>query len=73
MIQVRNVPDDVHRELKVRAARRGVSLSDYLLRLAEADLARPTMDEWLERVSRRTPIRSALSSAQLIREDRDRE
>jgi plasmid stability protein len=30
MIQIRNVPDDVHRELKVRAARAGMSLSDFL-------------------------------------------
>ena len=30
MIQIRNVPDDIHRELKVRAARSGMSLSDFL-------------------------------------------
>jgi plasmid stability protein len=36
MIQIRNVPDDIHRELKVRAARAGMSLSDFL----NAELAR---------------------------------
>jgi len=71
MIQIRNVPDEVHEELRVRAARRRVSLSDYLLRLAENDVARPTADEWLERVKSRVPIRSSMSSARMIREDRD--
>ncbi len=36
MIQIRNVPDGVHRELKVRAAKAGMSLSDFL----NAELAR---------------------------------
>lgn len=71
MIQIRNVPDDLHEELRVRAARQRVSLSDYLLRLAENDVARPTVDEWLERVKSREPIRSSMSSAQMIREERD--
>ena len=38
MVQIRNVPDDVHRELKVRAAQAGMSLSEYL----NAELARLT-------------------------------
>ena len=63
MIQVRNVPDDVHRELKARAAKRGVPLSDYVLRLIEDDLAVPTLEEGLERVMRlprpRVPVRGS--------------
>jgi hypothetical protein len=50
MIQVRNVPDHLHRELKVRAARQGVALTDYVLSLIEHDPAVPTLEQALERV-----------------------
>ena len=63
MIQVRNVPDDLHRELKARAARRGVTVTDYVLQLIETDLARPTLEEALDRIARlprpRVPVRGA--------------
>ena len=48
MIQVRNVPDDLHRTLKVRAAERGMSLSDYVLSELEAVADKPTLAEWLD-------------------------
>jgi plasmid stability protein len=67
MIQVRNVPDEIHRELKVRAARQGVSLSDYVLELARRDVSRPTMEEWLARVRGKAPVHSSVSSADIIR------
>jgi antitoxin FitA len=71
MIQVRDVPDEVYRTLKARAAREGMSLSDFikteLVRIAE----RPTMREWLERAQQLKPLRSKVTSAQLIRELRD--
>jgi plasmid stability protein len=70
MIQVRNVPDEIHRELKVRAARQGVSLSDYVLELARRDVARPTMQEWMARVEARPIIDSDISAADIIRESR---
>jgi plasmid stability protein len=70
MIQVRNVPDEIHRELKVRAARQGVSLSDYVLELARRDVARPTMQEWMARVEARPIIESDISAADIIRESR---
>jgi plasmid stability protein len=70
VIQVRNVPDEIHRELKVRAARQGVSLSDYVLDLARRDVERPTMQEWLDRVRAKPRIASSVSSADLIRERR---
>jgi plasmid stability protein len=47
MIQIRNVPDELHRDLKVRAARTGMTLSDYLLAELRALAVRPTMREWL--------------------------
>lgn len=49
-IQIRNVPPELHRRLKVRAANEGVSLSDLLLRAAEREAARPTLDEIVERL-----------------------
>ena len=73
MIQIRNVPDDLHHELRLRALKEGVSLSEYLLRLARRDLAKPTMTEWLARIEARGPLgdTSEVSAAQMIREDRD--
>jgi hypothetical protein len=71
MIQIRNVPDALHRKLKARAAHEGKSLSDYLLdemaRLAEL----PTIDEWVERLHSRAPVRLTRSTAEWVREDRD--
>ena len=71
MIQVRNVPDDLHRKLKVRAAEQGVSLSDYLLRMAEREAELPTLAELSERIRQRSPVRSTQSSAEIIRELRE--
>ena len=56
MIQIRNVPDDLHRTLKVRAAKAGMTLSDYLLSEIEQIAEKPTLHEWLERVSRHEPV-----------------
>ena len=70
MIQVRNVPDELHRELKARAARKGVSLSDYVLDLIEEDLARPTLEEGLERIMRLPRPRMPVSGSELVREAR---
>ena len=58
MIQVRDVPDRVHGTLKSRAAREGMSLSDFLKRELARAAERPTMLEWLERTPQAKPIRS---------------
>ena len=55
MIQIRNVPDDLHRKLKVRAARAGMTLSDYLLSEIEQVAEKPSLNEWLEMVASREP------------------
>jgi plasmid stability protein len=73
MIQIRNVPTDVHRELKARAARAGKSLSDYLLTEARRSLERPTMEELLARVKTRSPVVTSESPAEILRAERDRE
>jgi plasmid stability protein len=72
MIQIRNVPEEIHRALKVRAARLGMSLSDYLLAEVAEIAERPTLEEMLERLRAREPVRGLESSAEVIRRHRDR-
>jgi plasmid stability protein len=71
MIQIRDVPEQVHGTLKARAAREGMSLSDLIKRELEHAVERPTMKEWLERTQQAKPIRSKRSAAQVVRELRD--
>lgn len=52
MVQIRDVPDDVVAELKARAARQRMSLSDYLKTRLEEMVAEPTLDEVLDRLER---------------------
>ncbi len=56
MIQIRNVPDELHRKLKVRAAKAGMTLSDYLLSEIEQIAAKPTLAEMMERLRSREPV-----------------
>jgi plasmid stability protein len=72
MIQVRNVPDVLHRGLKARAATAGMSLSDYLLVELREIAERPTLAEFRERMYTRRPLPGALDTAALIREERAR-
>jgi antitoxin FitA len=55
-IQIKNIPDDLHEQLRERARKQGQSLSDYVRKLIELDLALPTTEEWLERIRRRDPV-----------------
>lgn len=71
MIQIRNVPDDVHRTLKMRAAESGLSLSDYLLQEIERYANRPTLEEVLDRIKRDGPVRLSEDSASAVRAERD--
>ena len=71
MIQIRNVPDDLHRKLKVRAAEQGLSLSEYLLRMAEREASTPTIAELSERIRRRGRVEIDVDVAALIREARE--
>jgi plasmid stability protein len=57
MIQIRNVPDELHRTLKVRAAKAGMTLSDYLLSEIEQIAAKPTLAEMMERLRDREPVK----------------
>jgi plasmid stability protein len=71
MIQVRDVPENVHRILKSRAAREGMSLSDFLKRELARTAERATIQEWLESTRQTKPVRGAKSPSQIIRELRD--
>lgn len=56
MVQIRNVPEEIHRKLKARAALAGMSISEYLLQDIERSLERPTRAELLERLGRRSRV-----------------
>ena len=71
MIQLRNVPDGLHRTLKARAALSGMSLSDYLVAEIRRVAERPTIAELRERLERRTRVNSPVSAADAVREERD--
>jgi plasmid stability protein len=70
MIQLRHVPDRVHRKLKVRAALQGVSLSDYLVREVTEIAEQPTLDELLERLAAREPVKLRERAAVSVRKTR---
>lgn len=71
MIQIRDIPDELHGKLKARAARAGMTLSDYLKKELERSAELPTLQEWLERVHQAPPIRAGKTAAEIIRELRD--
>jgi len=72
MIQIRNVPDALHRELKVRAAQTGMTLSDYLLAELQALAVRPTMREWLAHSEGWAPVETSEPAAAAIAAERER-
>jgi plasmid stability protein len=71
MIQLRNVPDALHRTLKARAALAGMSLSDYLLAEIKESAERPTLAEMRERLHMRKPVSLQLDTARLVQEERE--
>jgi plasmid stability protein len=71
LIQVRDVPDEVHRTLKARAAREGLSLSEYLRAELQRVAESPTPDELLTRLRTRKPVRMTETSARALRAVRD--
>ncbi|HVN44065.1 MAG TPA: hypothetical protein VMT66_02345 [Steroidobacteraceae bacterium] len=71
MIQLRNVPEPLHRQLKARAALQGLSLSEFLVREARKLAERPTPEEMLERLRSRERYTGDISAAELIRGERD--
>jgi plasmid stability protein len=71
MIQVRNVPDRLHKELVRRAKAQGQTLTDYIQEILEREVARPPREEVFARIARRTPVRLSKPAAEIIREERE--
>jgi plasmid stability protein len=71
MIQLRNVPESLHRTLKARAAMSGMSLSDYLLMEIKEIAEKPTLAEFSELLHKREPVLKRLDIARMVREERE--
>ena len=71
MIQIRNVPEELHRELKARAARAGMTLSDFLLDVIRKAAERPEPDELLRRLRERSRVYLSESPADAVRAERE--
>jgi plasmid stability protein len=71
MIQLRNVPDSLHRKLKARAAMEGLSLSDYLIAMISKNAERPTLNELRERLHKRSSVAPTINPGEAVREERD--
>jgi antitoxin FitA len=72
MIQLRHVPDELHRKLKARAAMEGLSLSDYLLQEVERLAERPTLNDLRRRLMHRDSVAPRISPAKAVRAERER-
>ena len=70
-IQIRNVPDNLHRKMKARAALEGKSLSEYLLAELRRIAELPTPDEWRARLATREPVSPTPGAAEAVRAERD--
>ena len=70
MVQLRNVPDALHRSLKARAAMAGMSLSDYLIAEIKEIAERPTLAEFRARLQKRKPVSVELDTARMVEEER---
>ena len=71
-LQIRNVPDEVHRRPESRAALAGMSMSEYVLRAIEKLLSRPTHEEVFARIAELPPIELDPPVAEVLREERER-
>jgi hypothetical protein len=71
MVQIRNVPETLHRQLKSRAALAGMSLSDYLLSEIRQLAERPTIEELRRRLRSRAETSPSLPAADAVRAERD--
>jgi hypothetical protein len=71
MIQIRNVPDELHQALKIRAAKEGISMSELILRELPRIAHRPTLEDVLARIRARGPAKGVPSGAELVRAARE--
>ena len=70
MIQIRNVPDSLHRELKSRAALAGMSLSEYLTSELQRIVQKPSKADWFRRLREHPRVETDISAAEIVREMR---
>jgi hypothetical protein len=70
-LQIKDLPDDVHEELRRRARMEGLTVRTYVQRLIEADQALPPRAEWFQRVRHRRPVDLGRPVAELVRTDRE--
>lgn len=71
MIQLRNVPDSLHRRLKARAASEGLSMSDFLIQEVRKVAQRPTDEEIRTRLAGLPPVELTTSPTSIIRQERE--
>jgi plasmid stability protein len=72
-LQIRNLPDELHQVLRRRASARGLSLRQYTLDLLREHCQQPTLDEWLDGLSRLTPVPLSTPAAKAVQQARDAE
>jgi DNA helicase TIP49 (TBP-interacting protein) len=72
-LQIRDLPDELHEILRRRAAMRELSLRQYALEVLQEHCRQPTLDEWLEGLSRLTPVALSTPASEAVREARDAE
>lgn len=70
MLQVRNIPDRLHRELRRRAKARNQSLTDFVQSILEREMARPPSEEVFDRIEREEPVELDISVAEILRSER---
>jgi plasmid stability protein len=70
MLQVRNIPERLHRELRKRAKNRGQTLTDYVREILEREVSRPPADEVFDRIESGSPVNLDIRVAELVRRER---
>ena len=71
MIQIRNVPGEIHRKVKARAALEGISMSEFALRELRKAIARPSREDLLRRIGEEPAVELDPQPAEVIRAERD--
>ncbi len=71
MIQIRNVPDAIHRQIKARASLSGMTMSEFILQELTRVIERPPRNELLDRLAKLPGVEVEPSPAEMIRSERD--
>lgn len=72
-IQIRNVPGQLHRHVKSRAAMEGLSISEWLIQLVKKSLEKPSRQEVLERVAERSAVEISTPISEILNQERDKQ